>query len=64
MNQNQNRTFHLIKAFNFFVYGAIAVYSTFFVVYLQSIGMSTLEIGALMAAARLFPSSRTRYGVI
>jgi len=49
MNQNQNRNFHLIKAFNFFVYGAIAVYSTFFVVYLQSIGMSTLEIGALMA---------------
>ncbi|MCA0756827.1 MFS transporter [Paenibacillus sp. N4] len=44
-----NRPFHMIKAFNFFVYGAIAVYSTFFALYLQSVGMSTLEIGALMA---------------
>lgn len=41
--------FHYIKAFNFFSYGAIAIYSTFFALYLQSIGMSTLEIGALMA---------------
>lgn len=49
MNNHSNRTFHLIKAFNFFVYGAIAVYSTFFALYLQSIGMTTLEIGALMA---------------
>ncbi|MFF2091942.1 MFS transporter [Paenibacillus sp. NPDC058174] len=38
-----------IKAFNFFVYGTIAVYSTFFALYLQSQGMSTIEIGALMA---------------
>ncbi|MCF2940998.1 MFS transporter [Paenibacillus alkaliterrae] len=44
-----NGPFHIIKAFNFFVYGALAVYSTFFALYLQSIGMSTLEIGALMA---------------
>ncbi|WP_063845944.1 MFS transporter [Paenibacillus sp. FJAT-27812] len=46
---NQKRSFHFIKAFNFFVYGAIAVYSTFFAIYLQSIGMSTMEIGTLMA---------------
>lgn len=43
------RPFHLIKAFNFFVYGALAIYSTFFALYLQTIGMTTLEIGALMA---------------
>jgi PPP family 3-phenylpropionic acid transporter len=46
---NHTKSFQMIKAFNFFVYGAIAVYSTFFALYLQSIGMSTLEIGALMA---------------
>nr|MBC9201457.1 MFS transporter [Paenibacillus sp. PL91] len=48
-DMNQKRSFHFIKAFNFFVYGAIAVYSTFFAIYLQSIGMSTMEIGTLMA---------------
>jgi len=41
--------FSYIKAFNFFSYGAIAIYSTYFAIYLQSIGTSTLEIGALMA---------------
>lgn len=49
MNRNENQSLHLIKAFNFFVYGAIAVYSTFFALYLQSVGMTTIEIGALMA---------------
>lgn len=44
-----SRMFSYIKAFNFFSYGAIAIYSTFFALYLQSIGLSTLEIGALMA---------------
>ncbi|MCM3629171.1 MFS transporter [Paenibacillus glycanilyticus] len=42
-------SFHFIKAFNFFSYGTIAVYSTFFALYLQSIGISPLKIGALMA---------------
>ncbi|MGO4547301.1 MFS transporter [Paenibacillus sp. 2TAB23] len=49
MNRNESQSLHLIKAFNFFVYGAIAVYSTFFALYLQSVGMTTIEIGALMA---------------
>jgi len=44
-----SRMFSYIKAFNFFSYGAIAIYSTYFAIYLQSIGTSTLEIGALMA---------------
>ncbi|MEK8129589.1 MFS transporter [Paenibacillus filicis] len=38
-----------IKGFHFFVYGAIAVYSTYFPLYLQSIGMSKIQIGALLA---------------
>ncbi|MBD2871306.1 MFS transporter [Paenibacillus arenilitoris] len=46
---NNERSLHFVKAFNFFVYGSIAVYSTFFALYLQSVGMTTLEIGALMA---------------
>ncbi|GLX65810.1 MFS transporter [Paenibacillus glycanilyticus] len=42
-------SFRFIKTFNFFSYGTIAVYSTFFALYLQSIGISPLKIGALMA---------------
>ncbi|CAM3295008.1 MFS transporter [Paenibacillus lupini] len=42
-------SFRSIKAFNFFSYGTIAVYSTFFALYLQSIGITPLKIGALMA---------------
>ncbi|GMK46557.1 permease [Paenibacillus glycanilyticus] len=45
----ERRSFHFIKAFNFFSYGTIAVYSTFFALYLQSIGINPLKIGALMA---------------
>lgn len=44
-----SRQFNIIKAFNFFVYGALSVYSTFFALYLQQIGWSTLEIGTLLA---------------
>lgn len=44
-----NRSYNVIKAFNFFIYGALSVYSTFFALYLQKIGWSTLEIGALLA---------------
>ncbi|RJE88543.1 MFS transporter [Paenibacillus sp. 1011MAR3C5] len=44
-----NRSYNIIKAFNFFIYGALSVYSTFFALYLQKIGWSTLEIGALLA---------------
>ncbi|NGZ76191.1 MFS transporter [Saccharibacillus alkalitolerans] len=38
-----------LKAFNFFLYGAIAVFASFFPLYLQDRGMSKLEIGTLMA---------------
>ncbi|REK74936.1 MFS transporter [Paenibacillus paeoniae] len=42
-------SYNVIKAFNFFIYGALSVYSTFFALYLQKIGWSTLEIGTLLA---------------
>lgn len=38
-----------LKMFNFLMYGAIGVYSTFFALYLKNIGMSNIEIGALLS---------------
>ena len=38
-----------IKTFNFFIYGAIAIYSTFFPLYLKETGMSSFTIGLLLA---------------
>ncbi|MFH5182460.1 MFS transporter [Paenibacillus sp. TAB 01] len=43
------RSFAVIKGFNFFIYGAIAIYSSFFPLYLKSIGVSSLQIGLLLA---------------
>ncbi|MCZ8520454.1 MULTISPECIES: MFS transporter [Paenibacillus] len=49
-NRESRQRAHLaIKAFNFFVYGAIAVYTSYFPLYLLSQGMSKMEIGALIA---------------
>lgn len=39
----------LIKAFNFTLYGSIAVYSTYFALYLKDLGWSTASIGTLLA---------------
>ncbi|MDO3412152.1 MFS transporter [Saccharibacillus sp. CPCC 101409] len=41
--------FFLLKAFTFFLYGSIVIFTSFFQLYLQDRGMSKLEIGALMA---------------
>lgn len=49
MATNVKHSHRMIKGFNFVIYGALTIYSTFFALYLQSIGMSTIEIGALMA---------------
>ncbi|OMF18942.1 MFS transporter [Paenibacillus sp. FSL H7-0331] len=43
------RSFGVIKGFNFFIYGAIAIYSSFFPLYLKAIGMSNFMIGLLLA---------------
>ncbi|GIP20793.1 MFS transporter [Paenibacillus sp. J22TS3] len=38
-----------LKTFNFLMYGAIGIYSTFFALYLKHIGLTTIEIGALLS---------------
>ncbi|MBW7459888.1 MFS transporter, partial [Paenibacillus sepulcri] len=43
------RSLGFIKAFNFFIYGAISVYSTFFPLYLKEAGMSNFTVGLLLA---------------
>ncbi|MDR6885035.1 MFS transporter [Bacillus sp. 3255] len=43
------RPFGVIKGFNFVVYGALAVYSSFFPLYLKDFGMSSIAIGLLLA---------------
>ncbi|TBL77363.1 MFS transporter [Paenibacillus thalictri] len=45
----KTRSFAVIKSFNFFVYGAIAIYSSFFPLYLKEIGVPSLQIGMLLA---------------
>ncbi|WP_138227910.1 MULTISPECIES: MFS transporter [Paenibacillus] len=40
-----------LKMFNFFIYGAMVIFTGFFQLYLQDIGMDKLEIGSLMAIA-------------
>lgn len=39
----------MLKAFNFTLYGSIAVYSTYFSLYLKNLGMTPASIGALLA---------------
>lgn len=43
----------MLKVFNFVVYGAIAVYSTFFALYLKDLGVSNIQIGLLVAGGPL-----------
>jgi len=43
----------MLKVFNFVVYGAIAVYSTFFALYLKELGVSNVQIGLLVAGGPL-----------
>lgn len=43
----------MLKVFNFVVYGAIAIYSTFFALYLKELGISNVQIGFLVAGGPL-----------
>lgn len=43
------RSFVILKIFNFVIYGAMATFNTFFPLYLQQIGVSTIAIGFLLA---------------
>jgi PPP family 3-phenylpropionic acid transporter len=38
-----------LKLFNFFIYGSMVIFTSFFQLYLQDVGMTKFEIGSLMA---------------
>lgn len=48
---NDSASLHSLKLFNFFMYGTMVIFTGFFQLYLQDIGMSKIEIGSLMAIA-------------
>lgn len=43
----------VLKIFNFMIYGSLAIFNTFFPLYLQSIGVSHMAIGMLLAGGPL-----------
>lgn len=45
----RSSSFSQLKLYNFFIYGAIAVFTSFFQIYLQDIGLTKIQIGTLMA---------------
>ncbi|WP_341833374.1 MFS transporter [Paenibacillus typhae] len=52
-NDNKQPTFASLKWFNFFVYGTVVLFTSFFPLYLQDVGMNKLEIGSLMSVGAL-----------
>ncbi|WNS42588.1 MFS transporter [Paenibacillus sp. MMS20-IR301] len=46
-------SFTSLKWFNFFVYGTVVLFTSFFPLYLQIVGMNKLEIGSLMSVGAL-----------
>ncbi|WP_239004659.1 MFS transporter [Paenibacillus tepidiphilus] len=42
-----------LKWFNFFVYGTVVLFTSFFPLYLQDVGMNKLEIGSVMSVGAL-----------
>ncbi|WP_410512671.1 MFS transporter [Paenibacillus sp. BR2-3] len=48
-NFDKQPSFTSLKWFNFFVYGTMVLFTSFFQLYLQDVGMNKLEIGALMS---------------
>jgi len=51
MDQPEDRAkkLHLLKVFSFVMYGSLAIYGTFFALYLMNIGIPPFQIGVLMA---------------
>ncbi|MBS4177960.1 MFS transporter [Lederbergia citrea] len=45
----ENKPFLTLKLFNFFLYGSISILMSFFPLYFQKVGFSTVAIGMLMA---------------
>lgn len=52
-NLNKQLSFTSLKWFNFFVYGTVVLFTSFFPLYLQEMGMNKLEIGSLMSVGAL-----------
>lgn len=52
-NLNKQLSFTSLKWFNFFVYGTVVLFTSFFPLYLQDVGMNKLEIGCLMSVGAL-----------
>ncbi|NMO94523.1 MFS transporter [Paenibacillus lemnae] len=48
---NNQPSLRSLKLFNFFIYGTMVIFTGFFQLYLQDIGMDKVEIGSLMAIA-------------
>nr|WP_106769885.1 MFS transporter [Paenibacillus faecalis] len=48
---NESLSLKSLKLFNFFIYGTMVIFTGFFQLYLQDIGMDKVEIGSLMAIA-------------
>ncbi|MDQ6419635.1 MFS transporter [Paenibacillus sp. LHD-117] len=47
--QVSEKSLNVLKRFNFFLYGTIAILTSFFPLYFQEIGLSKVEIGMIMA---------------
>ncbi|KWX77871.1 MFS transporter [Paenibacillus jilunlii] len=52
-NLDKQFSFTSLKWFNFFLYGTVVLFSSFFPLYLQEVGMNKLEIGSLMSVGAL-----------
>lgn len=52
-NLDKQLSFTSLKWFNFFVYGTVVLFTSFFPLYLQDVGMNKLEIGCLMSVGAL-----------
>lgn len=46
----EKRSINILKYFNFALYGSIAIIMTFFPLYFQTVGLSKVEIGLIMAS--------------
>lgn len=52
-NLDNQYSFASLKWFNFFVYGTVVLFTSFFPLYLQDVGMNKLEIGSVMSVGAL-----------
>ncbi|WP_410767966.1 MFS transporter [Fontibacillus sp. BL9] len=48
-NEIQRSAYRMLKVFNFVLYGALAIFGTYFALYLKNLGVSNIAIGAILA---------------